>query len=312
MREWGRPKQQLQTAKHRNICGLLQGTPCCRPLQVLVSSDEGPDHHVLLRVELLAGNCTPAPIRSQCTPLRWQEIPDPITADRLLSLYARGGDDDMFSSDLSDAELAAMLSPLGVAPCLVLQAGMHVGACVSVVHACRWCMRVGGASVSVVHACRWCMRVGGACVSVGHACRWGMRVGGACVSVGHVCRWCMRVGGACRSIGHACRGMRVGGRLSSQQKDDGGCDAWCAMCAGWRGRMHPEPCRCGGADKAARRRCGAEVPRRGGPRREPCQGWSHRGSHVAHLRAAGQCSRVGWASCSGGYGPKHQLYRKNS
>ncbi|KAG1677912.1 hypothetical protein FOA52_001330 [Chlamydomonas sp. UWO 241] len=55
--------------------------------------------------------------------LDMQSPPDPITASRLLSLYQRRGDDDMFSSDLSDDELREMLSPLGATPCLLLQAG---------------------------------------------------------------------------------------------------------------------------------------------------------------------------------------------
>ena len=46
-----------------------------------------------------------------------------MSADRLLALYKRVGDDDMFSSDLSDEELSRILHPVGAAPCLVLQSG---------------------------------------------------------------------------------------------------------------------------------------------------------------------------------------------
>jgi pimeloyl-ACP methyl ester carboxylesterase len=47
----------------------------------------------------------------------------PITAQRLASLYFPGGDDDMFSFDLSDEQLKGLLSPLGVCPCLILASG---------------------------------------------------------------------------------------------------------------------------------------------------------------------------------------------
>jgi alpha-beta hydrolase superfamily lysophospholipase len=47
----------------------------------------------------------------------------PITASRMVSLFQRLGDDDMFSSDLTDAELQHILSPVGAAPCLILQSG---------------------------------------------------------------------------------------------------------------------------------------------------------------------------------------------
>lgn len=58
--------------------------------------------------------------------LKFEEPAHAITADRLLSLLERRGDDDMFSSDLEDAELSDMLSPLGVAPCLILQVGLNM------------------------------------------------------------------------------------------------------------------------------------------------------------------------------------------
>ena len=47
----------------------------------------------------------------------------PVSADRLLALYKRLGDDDMFSSDLTNEELSRILRPVGAAPCLVLQSG---------------------------------------------------------------------------------------------------------------------------------------------------------------------------------------------
>ena len=47
----------------------------------------------------------------------------PITADRYLSLYERLGDDDMFSADLTDAEMSARLGHLGGVPALVLLSG---------------------------------------------------------------------------------------------------------------------------------------------------------------------------------------------
>ncbi|EFN58570.1 hypothetical protein CHLNCDRAFT_140723 [Chlorella variabilis] len=46
-----------------------------------------------------------------------------VTARRWLSLAAPGGDDDMFSSSLSDAQLAAVLGPLRGLPALVLLSG---------------------------------------------------------------------------------------------------------------------------------------------------------------------------------------------
>ncbi|CAG9465134.1 unnamed protein product [Pedinophyceae sp. YPF-701] len=45
----------------------------------------------------------------------------PITARRFLDLYDRGGDDDMFSSDLTDAELRKLLGHMLGVPTLVLQ-----------------------------------------------------------------------------------------------------------------------------------------------------------------------------------------------
>ena len=42
---------------------------------------------------------------------------------RLLALYQRLGDDDCFSSDLTDKELASILQPTGSSPCLVLLSG---------------------------------------------------------------------------------------------------------------------------------------------------------------------------------------------
>lgn len=48
----------------------------------------------------------------------------PVTARRLLALYRRCGDDDVFSSDLTDEELRAALGPLGsCGRCLILQSG---------------------------------------------------------------------------------------------------------------------------------------------------------------------------------------------
>jgi hypothetical protein len=47
----------------------------------------------------------------------------PITASRLLALYEKSGDDDCFSSDLSDRELEDILRPMGASPCLVLLSG---------------------------------------------------------------------------------------------------------------------------------------------------------------------------------------------
>mmetsp|Transcript_17477 Transcript_17477/g.29979 ORF Transcript_17477/g.29979 Transcript_17477/m.29979 type:complete len:311 (+) Transcript_17477:28-960(+) len=44
----------------------------------------------------------------------------PVTARRLLALYERGGDDDYFSSDLSDDSLNVLLSPVGRWPCMVV------------------------------------------------------------------------------------------------------------------------------------------------------------------------------------------------
>ncbi len=52
-----------------------------------------------------------------------QDPPDPITARRLLAMYERKGDDDMFSACLSDEDMASILSPVGNVPCLVVQAG---------------------------------------------------------------------------------------------------------------------------------------------------------------------------------------------
>ena len=40
--------------------------------------------------------------------------PVPITADRFLSLFAEGGADDFFSSDLSDQQLAERLGHMGL------------------------------------------------------------------------------------------------------------------------------------------------------------------------------------------------------
>ncbi|MEW5297317.1 MAG: hypothetical protein WDW36_000534 [Sanguina aurantia] len=48
----------------------------------------------------------------------------PMCAARLVALACKGGDDDMFSSDLTDEELKAILAPVGAAaPCLVLVSG---------------------------------------------------------------------------------------------------------------------------------------------------------------------------------------------
>ena len=49
----------------------------------------------------------------------------PITASRLLALYEKSGDDDCFSSDLSDLELEAILRHTGASPCLVLLLGSN-------------------------------------------------------------------------------------------------------------------------------------------------------------------------------------------
>ena len=56
-------------------------------------------------------------------PLSTQEDGSPITARRYLSLAAKGGDDDMFSSDLKDAELDTLLGHMAGIPTLVLQSG---------------------------------------------------------------------------------------------------------------------------------------------------------------------------------------------
>jgi len=51
-------------------------------------------------------------------------VPAFMSARRLVSLMQRGGDDDMFSSDLSDAELAGLLGHVGgQCPALVLVSG---------------------------------------------------------------------------------------------------------------------------------------------------------------------------------------------
>ena len=44
----------------------------------------------------------------------------PVSAERYLSLYAEGGDDDMFSSDLSAAALASRLGHMADTPALLL------------------------------------------------------------------------------------------------------------------------------------------------------------------------------------------------
>ena len=49
-------------------------------------------------------------------PLSTQEDGSPITARRYLSLAAKGGDDDMFSSDLKDAELDTLLGHMAGIP----------------------------------------------------------------------------------------------------------------------------------------------------------------------------------------------------
>lgn len=47
----------------------------------------------------------------------------PVTALRTLALAAKGGDDDMFSSDLTDSELRRAMAPLSGVPTLVLASG---------------------------------------------------------------------------------------------------------------------------------------------------------------------------------------------
>ena len=47
----------------------------------------------------------------------------PVTATRTLALAAKGGDDDMFSSDLTDSELRRALAPVSGVPTLVLASG---------------------------------------------------------------------------------------------------------------------------------------------------------------------------------------------
>ena len=58
----------------------------------------------------------------------------PITASRLLALYEKMGDDDCFSSDLSDKQLEDILRQTGVSPCLVLLSGsdQYVPKCVDI------------------------------------------------------------------------------------------------------------------------------------------------------------------------------------
>eukprot|EP00879_Flechtneria_rotunda_P009118 GHRR01009546.1.p1 GENE.GHRR01009546.1~~GHRR01009546.1.p1 ORF type:complete len:358 (+),score=102.20 GHRR01009546.1:188-1261(+) len=46
-----------------------------------------------------------------------------VTARRFLSLFCKGGDDDMFSTDLTLQELQAILGPLQGLPCLIIQSG---------------------------------------------------------------------------------------------------------------------------------------------------------------------------------------------
>ena len=47
----------------------------------------------------------------------------PVSAERYVSLYAEGGADDMFSSDLSDAQLSALLGHMSGTPALLLFSG---------------------------------------------------------------------------------------------------------------------------------------------------------------------------------------------
>ncbi|QDZ23332.1 alpha/beta-hydrolase [Chloropicon primus] len=56
-------------------------------------------------------------------PLSTQEDGSPITARRFLSLAAKGGDDEAFSSDLTDTELKNLLGHMDGVPTLVLQSG---------------------------------------------------------------------------------------------------------------------------------------------------------------------------------------------
>ena len=53
----------------------------------------------------------------------WDVDGAPMTARRWLSLACPGGDDDMFSSSLTDAQLAGILGPLRGLPTLVLLSG---------------------------------------------------------------------------------------------------------------------------------------------------------------------------------------------